>query len=117
MSNTGGFIEAGGFASRSEERRHRLVAERLERVDSEERLELARDHKIETYHVFWDNGTQTELCRGTPEEIEEMADTFGGGTYNIYPCIVGYKIKEVVPRTKVTGLHVWYIEDPETFIP
>ena len=54
--------------------------------------------ELDTYQVFWDNETQSELWRGTGEEAMLMDNKdsncqeggfgiFGGGAYCMYTCL------------------------------
>lgn len=70
---------------------------------------LAQDHPdmkpvhFDCYYVYWDSECQCELFRGTYKECFNIDRNtiFGGGNYNIYPCIEGYRIVNVKPRNLV----------------
>jgi hypothetical protein len=72
-------------------------------------MELTR----ETYWVYWDSETQTELARGKITYIEEIIDSgiFGGGNYNVYPAFIDTKIVRVFPRGDGRKLRILYEEE------
>lgn len=61
-------------------------------------------HRV--YWVYWDSETQNELyrCYNPPGIAEEnWISSFGGGNYNWYCCMLGFKIEKVIPRDNPAG--------------
>ena len=68
-----------------------------------------------TYIVYFDNECQCELTRfegkthldvGRTFEFQAWLDShesFGGGNYNYYSCVTGWKLTKVTPRNEETG--------------
>jgi|APSaa5957512622_1039677.scaffolds.fasta_scaffold277319_1 hypothetical protein len=78
-----------------------------------------------TYVVYWDSSCQCELTRFTGQVTctegftpefrfwEGSLDVFGGGNYNYYTCLTGYKIVRVEPRDNAGGKLKIVLEEGE----
>lgn len=77
---------------------------------------IARIHveaiRLADHLVYFDCAAQVELIsvvKDTPrEELDEIAEHFGGGEYDWYPCPAGMRIVRITPRDQETGLK-WQI--------